>query len=257
MPREDQLKSDVETVRLNGDLNSFREETTLGEKLKIALLGDSMMENWGPNCEQLQAELCRLYTRTSFEIDNHGLSGMRAGHGLWRVSHDYKDGRGDYHQCLSFSDPNIVLIESFAYTNCADDAESLSEYRDVLRSLWEEVERTTVAKVLFVVTIPPDREKFLETSNNFYYTSKVTRQRMADRASLYLQEAISIAEDEEWPTADVYSDVLKKVAGGDKLRRYINQSDCLNPSIYGYQAIARVIGRAIDKYEFVKEVIPR
>jgi lysophospholipase L1-like esterase len=138
-----------------------------------------------------------------------------------------------------------------------DDAEGLSEYRDVLRNLWEEIERTTAARILFVVTIPPDREKFLESSNNFYYTSKVTRQRMADRATLYLQEALSIAEDEEWPTADVYSDVLKKVAGGDKLRRYINQSDCLNPSIYGYQAIARVIVRAIDKHEIIQEVIPK
>ncbi len=226
-------------------------------KVKIALIGDSMMEKWGPQCPQLQAELSRVFTRTTVEIDNHGLSGTRAGHGLWRIAHDYKDSGGQYRSCLSYNDPDIVIIESFAYTNCADDAESLPEYRDVLRSLWEEVGRTTAAKILFLTTIPPDRDKFLETSNNYYYTSKITRQRMADRATLYLQEALNIAEDEEWPIADVYSEVQKKVVGGDKLRRYINQSDCLHPSVYGYQAVARVIVRAIDKYEMIKEVIPK
>jgi hypothetical protein len=221
--------------------------------LKIAIIGDSMTEKWGPDCPQLAAELSRLYARTSFEIENHGLSNTRAGYGLWRISHDYKDSSNLYRPCLSYGDPDIVIIESFAYTNCEDDAESLSEYRDVLRNIWDEIERTTSAKALFYVTIPPDRERFLETTNNFYFTSKVTRQRLADRATLYLEEALRIAQDEAWPTADVYSEVKKKVAMGDKLRRYINQSDCLHPSVYGYQAIARVLVRAVDDYAMIEE----
>ncbi len=216
-----------------------------------------MVEKWGADCTQLHTELTRFYTRTSFQITNHGVTGTRAGHGLWRISHDYKNFSGEYRACLSYNDPDIVIIESFAYTNCVDDAESLPEYRDVIRSLWEEIGRTTAAQRLFLVPIPLDRDKFLETSNNYYYTSKVTRQRMADRATLYLEEAINIAQDEEWPTANVYEEVVKKVKAGDKIRRYINQSDCLHPSVYGYQSMARVIVRALDKHEMIKEVIPK
>jgi hypothetical protein len=221
--------------------------------MKIALIGDGMTQKWGPDCPELAAELSRLYARTPFEIHNHGLEGTRAGYGLWRVSHDYKDAGGAYRPCVSYNDPDVVIIESFAYTNCADDAESLTEYRDVLRSLWNEVERTTAAKLLFYVTIPPDRDRFLESLSNYYFTPKATRQRLADRATLFLEEALRIARDEDWPTADAYTDVQKRVAGGDKLRRYINQSDSLHPSVYGYEAIARVIVRAIDDHRLIVE----
>jgi hypothetical protein len=221
--------------------------------MKIALIGDGMTEKWGPDCPQLAAELGRLYAYTSFEIDNHGLAGTRAGYGLWRVSHDYKDTAGNYRSCLSYGDPDVVIIESFAYTNCSDDTESLTEYRDVMRNLWDEVERTTAAKMLFYVTIPPDRDRFVESLNNYYYTPKITRQRLADRAKLYLEEALRIAQDEGWPTADVYTDVQKRVASGDKLRRYINQSDNLHPSVYGFEAIARVVVRAIDDNRLILE----
>ena len=222
--------------------------------MKIALIGDSMTEKWGPECQQLHDEMTRIFTRTTFEIENYGLAGTRAGHGLWRISHDYKDSAGNYRSCVSYNDPDIVIVESFAYTNCGDDAESLSEYRDVLRGLWEEIERTTSAKILFYVTIPPDRERFLETSNNYYFTPRTTRQRLCDRATLYLEEALRIAHDENWPLADVYSDVKKRVASGDKIRRYINQSDCLHPSTYGFAAIARIIARIIDESRMIKEV---
>ncbi|HEX8834517.1 MAG TPA: hypothetical protein VF719_09970 [Abditibacteriaceae bacterium] len=221
--------------------------------LKIALIGDSMTEKWGPAAPQLVAELNRLYVRTEFEIENHGLANTRAGYALYRVTHDYKDAVGNYRPCVSFGDPNLVIIESFAYTNCADDVEGLTEYRDVLRRLHDEIERTTAAKCLFHITIPPDRERFVENLSNFFNTSKATRQRLADRAKLYLEEAQRIAADEEWIVADAYADVLKRVEGGDKLPRYINQSDNLSPSVYGYEAIARVIVRAIDMGRLIEE----
>ena len=221
--------------------------------MKIALIGDSMTEKWGPDCPQLGEELATMFSRTPIQIENYGLAGTRAGHGLWRISHDYKDSAGDYRSCVSYNDPDIVIVESFAYTNCGDDAESLSEYRDVLRGLWDEIERTTSAKILFCVTIPPDRERFLETSNNYYFTPKTTRQRLCDRATLYLDEALRIAQDEGWPLADVYNTVKKRVTQGDKIRRFINQSDCMHPSTYGFAAVARVLARAIDEHRMIIE----
>lgn len=221
--------------------------------MKISLIGDSMIEKWGPDCPQLVAELSRLFIRTPFEIENHGLSNTRAGHGLWRVSRDYKDGSGVYRSCLSFGNPDLVIVESFAYTNSNDDAEGLTEYRDVLRRLMEEVERTTAAKALFVVMPGPDRDRYLENLPNFYQTSKATRQRLADRVTLYLEEALRIAQDEEWPVADAYSEVQKRVAAGDNIRRFINQSDNVHPSVYGYETISRVVVRAIDTHRMIEE----
>lgn len=213
-----------------------------------------MTERWGPQCPELMTELKRLYNRTEFVIENHGIPGTRAGYGLHRITHDYKSSAGTYCSCLSYGDPSLVIIESFAYTNSADDAEGLTEYRDVLRRLYEEVVRTTAAKVLFYITIPPDRDRYVENMWNYFNTSKATRRRMADRVILYLDEAQHIAADEGWPTANLYADVNKKISEGtDKLSRYINQSDNMHPSIYGYEACARVIVRAIDDHRMVHE----
>lgn len=221
--------------------------------MKIALIGDSITERWGPNCPQLVTELSRLFIRTPFEIVNHGLSGSRAGNGLWRVSNDYLDSGGTVRQCLSATSPDIVLVESFAYTNCQDDVEGLTEYRDALRRLIDEIQRGTAAKIMLWVAFGPDRDRFLENAPFYYNTSKITRQRMADRVKIYLEEALDTARDENWPVADVFFELNKKVANGDMARRYINQADGVHPSQLGYDLIARTIVRAIDEHRMIEE----
>ena len=221
--------------------------------MKIVLIGDDTISRWGPHCAPLAEELNRIFIRNTFHVENCGVAGSRAGHGIYRVSHDYRDESGALHPCIAQGNPDLVIVESFAYTNCNDDAEGLTDYREVLRNLWNEVERTTAAKMMFLVSLPPDRERFLENSDFFFNTPKATRQRMADRAKLYLEEAINIARDEEWPLADAYSETLKAVAKGDRLRRYINQSDCVTPSGYGYAMMARVLAREIDAHRMVTE----
>ncbi len=76
---------------------------------------------------------------------------------------------------------------------------------------------------------------------------------LADRVKLYLEEALSIAQDESWPVADAYSEVQKRVAAGDNIRRFINQSDTVHPSVYAYETMARVVVRAIDDARMIKE----
>ena len=221
--------------------------------MKIALIGDSTTERWGSDCPQLVSELGRLFIRTRFEIVNHGLSGSRVGNGLWRVANDYLDSNGAVRSCLSVDSPDIVLVESFAYTNCQDDVEGLTEYRDALRRLIDEIQRGTSAKILFWVSFGPDRDRFLENAPNYFNTSKITRQRMADRVKIYLEEALDAARDEDWPVADVFGELNKKVASGEVARRYINQADGFHPSQLGYDLIARTIVRAIDEHRMIEE----
>lgn len=221
--------------------------------MKIALIGDSMTERWGSECSHLQTELGRLFIRTRFEIVNHGLNGSRAGNATWRIANDYIDNKSARRSCLSSDSPDIVLIESFAYTNCADDVEGLTEYRDALRRLADEVRRSTPARILFWVAFGPDRDHFLENEPLYFNTSKLTRQRMADRVKVYLEEALDCARDEDWPVADVYNELQKRISGGDMARRYINQADGVHPSQLGYDFIARTIVRAVDAHRMIEE----
>jgi len=221
--------------------------------VRVALLGDGMTEKWGALCLELDTELRHLFKRTEFEIENHSVANTRAGYALYRVARDYKGNDGVYRPCLSYNNPDIVVIESFAYSNCTDDAEGLTEYRDILRRLWEELSSTTAAKLLFFITVPPDRDRFVENMSAYANTSKATRRRLADRAKLYLEEAQRIAQDEGWPVANAYAEVLKKVEGGDRLARYINQSDNMHPSVYGFETVARILARAVDTHRMVEE----
>ena len=223
---------------------------------KIALTGDSMMATWGPECPELLHEFKRLYSHSDFIIENHALSDTRAGYALWRMGNDYEV-NGERRTSLSYSNPDVVIVESFAYTNRADGPEGLGEYRDVLRRMFEEIERTTTAKAIFCITLPPDRDRFMENISNYAFTSKATRQRMADDVQLYLDEARRIAQDENWPVADMAAEVEKRVTAKESYRRFINQADNLTPSRYGFSVIAQLIVRTIDNHRMIEEVIAK
>ena len=222
----------------------------------IALLGDSIFSRWGEKCPELNAELCRLYTRSTFAIQNHGLEGSRAGNALFRVASDYqKDGRAVRH--LAYSNPNVVIVDSCAYSQFWDGPEGLSEYRDVLRRIWDEIERTTTAKAVFFLAAPPPRDRFLDGAPLFANTSKATRARFADAVAMFLDEARSIALDEGWSLADAGEELQKSVAEGASVRRYFDQNDSFHPSRLGYELASKVIARSIDNNRFINEVMER
>ncbi len=222
----------------------------------IALLGDGTFARWGEGCPELNAELCRLYTRSSFEIQNHGLDGSRVGNALGRISADYeKDGRSVRH--LAYSNPGIVIVDSCAYSQFWDGPEGLTEYRDLLRRVWDEIERTTTAKPLFFLAAPPPRDRFLEGVSLFANTSKATRARFADGVAMFLEEARSIVLDEGWPHADAGEELKKQVTDGASVRRYFDQNDSFHPSRFGYELGAKVIARAVDNHRFIDEKMER
>lgn len=222
------------------------------QTFKIALIGDSMIDKWGADCPELYQELKRLYSHSEFIIENHGLMGTRAGYGLWRVSNDYQK-NGMTCRSLSMFDPHVTIVESFAYSNRADGPEGLSEYRDGLRRLVEEIQATTASQILFCITLPPHRERFMENMPSYFNTSRSTRQRIADDVKLYLEEAGRIAQDEGWPLADVHSEIEKRVLAGESMRRFINQTDNVHPSRYGFEVMASIITRAMDNHRMIEE----
>lgn len=213
--------------------------------LSVCVLGDSVVERWGPGCPSLEAALRRQYSQVEFSVFNHGMEQSRAGNALHRVSQEFHDERG-LHLSVASRDPSIVVAESMAYTHRGDGPEGMAEYRDLLRRIADEVRSTTQARFLFCLALPPHRERFLENDFRHRNTSRATRQRFADDVRLYLDEARRIAQDEMWPLADVPAEVEKAAAAGQSPRRFTDQSDSLHPSASGYDLMSTVITRAID-----------
>lgn len=218
----------------------------------IALLGDGVLGRWGADCAELRAELTRLYTQSKFDISNFGRDESRVGNTLWRIAND-SDGAKN----LAYINPDIIIVESCAYTQFWDGPEGLSEYRDILRRIWDEIERTTTSKSIFCLAAAPPRAEFLEGLENFHNTSKATRGRFADGVKMFIQEARAIAEDEGWPVADIDAEVQKRAKDGENARRFWDQNGNFYPSRYGYELAARVIVRELDNHRFIEERISK
>ena len=217
--------------------------------------GDSQLARWG-ECLELQAELGRLYTHSTFSLANYGLEGARVGNALHRICAPFeRDGR--VFPPLSYENPTIVVVESCAHSQFWDGPEGLSEYRDLLRRVWDEIERTTTAKRLFCLSAAPPRDRFLEGNPLFVGTSKATRARHADGVKMYLDEARSIAEDEGWPIADIGEEIDKRVRSGDSVRRFWEQHESTSLSRYGFKAAARALVRELDNSRMVEERIQK
>ncbi|RYX80709.1 hypothetical protein EON83_27365 [bacterium] len=221
----------------------------------LSLLGDSQFARWG-ECLELRVELSRLYTHSTFDIVNYGLEGARVGNALHRIcAPSERDGKT--FPPLSFQNPRIVVVESCAHSQFWDGPEGLSEYRDLLRRVWDEIERTTTAKRLFCLSASPPRDRFLEGSPLFLGTSKATRARHADGVKMYLDEARAIAEDEGWPMADIGQEIDKRVKSGESVRRFWEQNEGTSLSLYGFEAAARAIVRELDNSRMVEERIQK
>ena len=222
---------------------------------RIALLGDGLFESWG-ECHELHTELRRLYQLTDFEIYNHGRYNSRAGYGLFRIANASQKPGGRSVRVvppLLMDDPHIVVVESFAYTQRADGPEGLTEYRDLLRAIWAELEATTRAKRIFAIGPPPLRDRFGESAPELVNTSRALRSRMADDERLYLDEARGIAQDEGWPMTGVPTEIDKLIGLGDSPRRFVNGADNILPSRYGFEAMAAALVQTMDEFRYIEE----
>ena len=221
----------------------------------LSLLGDSQLARWG-ECLELTTELARLYSHSSFSLANYGLEGARVGNALHRICAP-SENSGKTMVPLSFQNPTIVILESCAHSQFWDGPEGLSEYRDLLRRAWDEIERTTTAKTLFCLSASPPRDRFLEGHPLFVNTSKATRARHADGVKMYLDEARSIAEDEGWPLADIGEEIDKRVKSGESVRRFWEQHEGTSLSRYGFEAAARALVRELDNSRMIEERIAK
>jgi lysophospholipase L1-like esterase len=217
--------------------------------LKIVVLGDSMTDTAGEGCPILCAELEKHYPGRPFDIYNYGVGGTRVGYGLWRLTHDYEFNDKKYKALIKL-DPDIVLVESFAYNNGSDGPREggLSHFREMHRQIVETLREKTNAKIVYVVTIAPDIEHFLESVPNFINTPVSIRKWMAEDRMVYLEETIKLAKEFKLPLVNVYQASLDAEKQGTPLGRWINPKDCIHPGEEGQQLIAENIVKVfVDK----------
>jgi len=213
-----------------------------------------MTQSAGDGCPYLTAELNKEYLDKEFEVINQGVGGTRAGYGLWRMTNEYEVDKKKLPPLVSLN-PDIVILESFAYNNATDgllNDEGLEHFRDMHYKMVNTIKEKTSAKIIFVVTIAPDVNHFIENVPCFYNTPKSILRSMAEARMRYLEEAIRIAGDLDLPLVNVYAETLAAKESGTPLSTFINPEDCIHPGAEGHKLTARLIGEVMKKYDMIK-----
>ncbi len=211
--------------------------------IRIVATGDSMTQTAGEGCPALAAELAKEYPDKEFEIINQGVGGTRVGYGLWRLTNEYEYEKKKFPPLVSLA-PDIVILESFAYNNATDgllNDEGITHFRDMHYKMVETIKTRTEAEIIFVVTIAPDVNHFIENVPCFYNTPKSILKAMAEARMHYLEEAINIAGELKLPLVNVYKATLDANKQGVPLMSFINPDDCIHPNQKGHELTARLI----------------
>jgi lysophospholipase L1-like esterase len=225
----------------------------LPRKKVIACLGDSMTAFWGQEMPELFDAFSEGFPDQEFELHNYGVSGTRAEYGNYRITHEIANPFGTGHQkCLSAISPDLVIVESFAYNHRLDGLKNIPNYKSVLGQLIQTIKNTTPAKIVFLVTIPPDKDNFLDHIPTLKYVSLELRREWAEGSDHYLKAAIEFATHENLPFANVYQKVMDKVSKGVPLQWFIDQNDHIHPSRYTYRLTAEEIVRVVKDHHLLQ-----
>jgi len=219
------------------------------KSIRIIATGDSMTDTAGEGCPALAKELANAFPDREFEIINQGVGGTRVGYGLWRLTNDYEHNEKQCKALVSL-DPDLVLVESFAYNNGSDGPRDggIAHFRDMHFKIIDTIRTRTNAEIIAVVTVAPDPEHFVESVPNFKYTPVAIRRWMAGDRVAYLEEMIKIAHELELPLANVYQATLDAQSTGTPLGDFIRDDDCIHPNEKAHELSAQLILEAIKKH---------
>jgi len=219
------------------------------------MLGDSMTETAGRECKELRLQLEKNYPGLSFDLFNYGVGGTRAGYGLWRLTHEYESNGVKFAPLIEIN-PDIVMLESFAYNNASDGdfIGGIEHFRDMHFKIVKTLKEKTGAEIVFVLTVAPDLNRFLETVPNFFNTPPVILRRMAEDRVKYLEEGLKIATELGLPLVNVYQATLDSAASGVPLGTFIDELDWIHPNEEGHRLTAKLAIDVFKKYGIIKKI---
>lgn len=212
-----------------------------GSVVTVAVLGDSMIDTLGSGIPQLVTALNRLYPTKKFVVLNYGLGSSNLESGLNRLDHDYVN-KDQTIPSLFSQNPDIVVVESFAYNNYGNTQAGYDKQWLNLGAIISKINQfLPQAKIVLAATIAPNSVTFANNAPNINYTAleKVER---TSTIKLYLQNLISFANSQGFPVADAYHPSL---VGNDGNQSYINAADNIHPSTAGGQLFCNSIAKTI------------
>lgn len=213
----------------------------------IAILGDSMIDVMQPELPQLASALKNFYPHAQFKLLNYGVGATNIEYGLKRLASDYTYLGREFSALLS-QNPDIVIIESFAYNHGDNNQQGLDHQWLTLAEIIETIKNQSQAKIVLAATIGPDETTLCDGIDGINLPPD-QKQEKAQAIRAYLQNLTNFAHSQGYPLADAYHPSLDSQGNGKPV--YINQGDHLHPSGPGGELMAQKIAEAIWRNELL------
>lgn len=216
---------------------------SLSRSYTIAVLGDSMIDVMQPDLPQLKSALQKYYPNAQFKLLNYGVGASNIEYGRERLTSDYTYLGKNFPSLLS-QNPDIIVIESFAYNHWDNNQAGLDRQWLTLASIINTVKNNSQAKIVLATTIGPDENTLCDDIDGISLPPDQKREK-AQTIKAYLQNLVNFATSQGYPLADAYHPSLDNLGNGKAI--YINASDHLHPSGPGGELFAEKIAEAIAK----------
>jgi hypothetical protein len=243
-PKQFFLEEPNPSPKVQGEILGVK---TISGKKTIAVLGDSMVDTMGKYLPYLNTELKKYYQNIDFFMLNYGVGGTNIEYGLYRLNHEYEY-LGEKIPSLVSQNPDIIIVESFAYNHWSDQKSDLDRHWLALGNIITTLKEQTKAKILILSTIAPNDTYYGDGIGITPWTPQEKKQR-CDTIRSALENTINFANSQGYPLIDAYHP--SKAPNGEGKREYISYGDNLHPSIKGNEFIARLLAQKIFQLNLI------
>lgn len=240
-PSPQVLAAETEAVQVEKVTEEKGHPSSQSGAYTIAVLGDSMIDVMQPELPQLREALKKFYPSAQFELLNYGVGATNIEYGLSRLTSEYEY-LGRHIPALLSQDPDVIVVESFAYNHWENNQAGLDRQWLALAEIVETIKSQSQAKIILAATIGPDETTLCDGIEGMQLPPEQKREK-AQTIRAYLQNLTNFAGSQGYPLADAYHPSLNENDNGQPV--YINVGDHLHPSGPGGELMAQKIAEAI------------
>jgi hypothetical protein len=210
-----------------------------GKVIDMVFLGDSMIDTLSNQI--CQTSLQKYFPTTKFNLLKYGYGSTNIESALKRLT-ETTTYLGQNNPSILSQNPDIILIESFAYNNFGNSQAGIDRQSQALEKLTNIIkEKSPNTKILLASTIAPNSVVFGNGIKNMHF-SALEKVEKTNTIKLYLQNIINFAGKNKFALADAFHPSLFGQNGSEIL---IDSVDHLHPSSLGSELFCDTAAKSI------------
>ena len=210
-----------------------------GKIVNLALIGDSMIDTLSENI--CQNSLQKYFPTIKFNLLKYGYGSTNIESVSKRLTETTTYLNNNNPPLLS-QNPDIILIESFAYNNFGNSQKGIDRQSQALQNIIDIIQNQSPnTKIILASTIAPNSITFASGIKNIHY-SALEKIEETTTIKLYLQNLINFATKNHLPLVDIFHPSL---FGQNGLDQFIDSVDYLHPSNLGTELFCDTLGKII------------